>query len=239
MPCRSTNADAVGEERAHLARGQRREQGPPAGGEVRGQPHADVGDERRSAWRALLQDVEDVAAVQHREVRALAGPLDEGGERTAGDPLERCLPGVAAADLEGGETEPVRPLVGEVHDEAVLDHRVEQVVRRAARQVDSLLDPGERDRLRLARQELQHLQGAFRCRDLAHASTVAKVSYPRHSLPPTVVAGGRAGLGWRHGARGRLDRAGLPGRRGARSPGTASGSASPTTRWTRSTARGS
>ena len=100
-----------------------------------GQPDADVGDQRRPARRALLEHVEDVAPVQDGEVGALPGPVDEVGERPARDPLERLLADVAAADLEGGDPEPVAVLVGEVDHEALVDHRAEQVVRRAARQL--------------------------------------------------------------------------------------------------------
>ena len=77
-----------------------------------GQPHPDVGDQRRPAGRPLLEDVEDVTAVQDGEVAAVPGAVDEGGERTAGDPAQRLLPGVAGADLEGRDAEAVAPVVG-------------------------------------------------------------------------------------------------------------------------------
>ena len=64
---------AVGEQGAHLGGrqgGQHRQSGCR---EHRRQPHPHVGDQQRTARRALLDDVEHVAPVQHREVRVVAG----------------------------------------------------------------------------------------------------------------------------------------------------------------------
>ncbi len=123
MPCRSHEGGGRGVERPHLRGRQVGQHRAPARGQVGGQPDPDVGDQRRSAGGALLEDVEDVAAVQHREVGALAGPVDQLGERPPGDALQRPLPRVAAADLERRHPEPVAVLVGQVHDEALGDHR--------------------------------------------------------------------------------------------------------------------
>ena len=62
------------------------------------------------------------------------GAVDEVGEQPAADPLQRLLAAVAAADLERRDAEAVAVLVGQVDDEALLDHRAEQVVGRRARQ---------------------------------------------------------------------------------------------------------
>ena len=123
---------------------------------------------RRATRRALLHHVEDVAAVQHGEVGAVAGAVDQLGERSAGQPGQRLLPGEPAAHLERGDPEAVAVLLGQVHHEALVDHRVEQVVGRAARQVARPDDPVERDRVGLGGEEPQHPQGAGRCGDLAH-----------------------------------------------------------------------
>ena len=64
---------AVREQRGQLLRRERGEHRQPARGQVRGEPDADVGDQRRPVRRALLDHVEDVAAVQHREVRVVGG----------------------------------------------------------------------------------------------------------------------------------------------------------------------
>ena len=123
-------------ERAHLGGGQRRQDRPAAGGQVRRQPDPDVGDQRRPAGGPLLEHVEHVAAVQHRQVGGLPDAVDQRGEVPAGDPLQRLLAGVAAAHLERRHPEPVAVLVGQVHHEALLDHRAQQVVGRRARQPD-------------------------------------------------------------------------------------------------------
>ena len=81
---------------------------------------------------------------------------------------ERLLADVAAADLEGGDPEPVAVLVGEVDHEALVDHRAQQVVGRAAREVARAHDAVEGDRVGLAGQEAEHAQGARRGRDVAH-----------------------------------------------------------------------
>ena len=95
---------------------------------MRRKPHPDVGDERRAPRRALLDDVEHVPAGHHREVRALARAVDELGEERPAEPGERLLAGVPAAELERGDAEAPSPLGGQMHDEAVLLERREQVV---------------------------------------------------------------------------------------------------------------
>jgi hypothetical protein len=72
------------------------------------------------------------------------------------DPLQRLLAGVPAAHLERRNAEPVAVLVGEVDDEALLDHRGEQVVGRGARQVEPGGQPLQRHRVRLRGQEPEH-----------------------------------------------------------------------------------
>jgi len=123
----------VGEERTHLHRGERGQDRPSAGGQVRGKTYAGVGDQRGTAGSAFLEHVEDVATVQHREVGTVADAVDESGEGPTGDALERFLARVPATDLEGGDTEAEALLLGQVGHEAFRDHRVDQVVRRRAR----------------------------------------------------------------------------------------------------------
>ena len=106
----------VGEERPNLGRGQAGKDRAPARGEGRGQPDADVADQRRASRRALLEDVEHVASVQHGQVGTVAGAVDQSHEGPAREALQGLLAGVSAADLEGRDAQPVAMLVGEVGD---------------------------------------------------------------------------------------------------------------------------
>ena len=67
----------------------------------------------------LLDDVDDLAPVQHGQVGRVPDPVDEVGQRHPGDPLQRRLAAVAGAELVGGEAEGVAALLGQVGDEAV------------------------------------------------------------------------------------------------------------------------
>ena len=125
----------VGVEGADLARGQRGHDRPAAGGEVRGKSYADIGDQRRPPGRPLLQHVEHVAAVWHGKVGRLTDAVDESGQGAVGDPLQRRLARVADAHLEGRHPQAVAAFLGDVGHEALLDHRVDEVVRRRPRQV--------------------------------------------------------------------------------------------------------
>ncbi len=99
-------------ESTHLAAGQCHQDGPPAGGQVRGQANADVGDQRRATRRALLEDIEDVTPVEDGQVSAVPPVLlDQGGEGTARDALQGLLAGEAAADLERRDPEAEAALV--------------------------------------------------------------------------------------------------------------------------------
>ena len=111
-----------------------------------------------AARRALLDDVEHVAAGHHGEVRALARAVDELREQRPAEPGERLLPRVAAAELERRDAESPAPLVGQVHDEAVLLERREQVVGARARDAERRRDGARGDRTALAREEGQDAQ---------------------------------------------------------------------------------
>ena len=175
---------AVGVEGPHLAVGERGHDRPAARGQVGGQSYADVGDQRGPARGALLQHVEDVATVRHREVRRLPDPVHERRQRPVRDALEGGLARVADADLEGGHAQAVAAVLGDVGDEALLDHRVDQVVGRRARQVERRGQPFQRHRVRLGGQEAQHPERARGGRNLTH---VRKRSPP--GLPWVRMAG--------------------------------------------------
>ena len=70
--------------------------------------------------RALLDHVQDVAAVQHGEVAVLGRGVDEPAEHGAGDPAQRLLARVGGAELEGRDAEAVAALLGQVDDEAAV-----------------------------------------------------------------------------------------------------------------------
>ena len=72
--------------------------------------------------------------------------------------------------------------LAEVHDEALLDHRRQQVVRRGARQPARAGDPVQRHRLGLRGEEAEHPQRPRRSRHLPHAG----------DAPTSGVAGARA-----------------------------------------------
>ena len=135
---------------------------------MRWESYADIGDQRRPARCPFLEHVEHLAAVRHSEVRRLPDAVDERGQRAVRDPLERGLPRVPDADLEGRNPQAVAPLLGDVGDEALLDHRVDQVVGRRPRQVQGARQPVERHRVRLGGQEAQHHQRPGGGGDLAH-----------------------------------------------------------------------
>ena len=108
----------VREQRPDLRRGQRRQHRAPAGGELRGQPHAHVGDQRRTARGPLLDHVD-----RPRGRAAPRGARSARPGRRAG-PAAPARPGPAgpAARSRCRARRPPRPgpppLVDEVHDEA-------------------------------------------------------------------------------------------------------------------------
>jgi hypothetical protein len=95
-------------------------------------------------------------------------PVDECRQRTVRDPLQGRLPRIADAHLEGRDAQAVAALLRDVRHEALLDHRVDEVVCRRARQVQSGGQPFQRHRVRLGRQEAQHQESPGGCRNLAH-----------------------------------------------------------------------
>jgi hypothetical protein len=76
----------VREQRSDLSGREAREDGPTAGGQMRGQAHADFGDQRRPTGCAILHDVQHLAAVRERQVGAVPGTVDEPGQRGVGHP---------------------------------------------------------------------------------------------------------------------------------------------------------
>ena len=192
-PVRVTNAARAGIQRAHLGRREPGEDRPARRGEVGGQAHADVGDERRASRRALLDHVEHVGALQHDEVGGLPDPVDQTGQRDAGEPGQRLLPGEPVADLPRREPHAPGAVLGVVHDEVLVRHRGEQVVRRRAREAERVGDARGRHRDRLARQQPQHAQRRRRGgHGTAHG---AIVSYPRLMRAVGVFRSRRSG--WR------------------------------------------
>jgi hypothetical protein len=125
---------------------------------VRGESHADVGDQAGTAGGALLDHVEDVAAVEDREVGVVGGGGDEPREDGLRDPAQRVLAQVGRAELVGRDAEAVAALLGQVDDEALVSEDIEQVVRRRAGEPEVAGDRRRRQRRGVAGQQLQQLQ---------------------------------------------------------------------------------
>ena len=89
--------------------------------------------------------------MQHGEVGGVADLVDERGRAAAGRAAAAAPGGCSRCRPRRRRPEPVAVLVGEVDDEALVDHRVQQVVGRGPRQAARLGDPLERHRRRLAR----------------------------------------------------------------------------------------
>ena len=91
-------------------------------------------------------------------MRVVGGGGDQAGEDRLRDPAQRVLAHVGAAELVGADAEAVAPLLGQVHDEALVDQHVEQVVGAAAREVEVARDRGRRERRGVAGEQLEQLQ---------------------------------------------------------------------------------
>jgi hypothetical protein len=161
---------AVREQRSQLRGGQRGQHRQAARGQGGGQAHADVRDEARAARRALLDHVQDVAAVQHREVAVVRAGVDEPAQHGAGDPAQRLLARVGRAELERREPEPVAPLLGQVDDEALLAQHGEQVVDGRPRQREVASDGRRRHRAGMCAEQLQQAERLRRGGSVGHAT---------------------------------------------------------------------
>ena len=167
------------EHRAHLLRRQRGEHREPARGELRRETDADVGDQAGPAGRPLLDDVEDLATVQDGEVAAVGRAVDQARQHRPRDPLQRRLPRVRRAELEGRDPEAVAALAREVHDEPLRAQHREQVVDGGAREPQIARDRARRHRRGVAGEELEDGQ-RVRCRGgVRHGRRI--VSDPRQN----------------------------------------------------------
>ena len=175
---RRTKLSGRREQRADLGRRELGEQGAAGGGQGGGQAYADVGDQRDRPGRLFLQQIDELTTVQYAEMRGLADLRDQLDEQRPGQSLERIVAQVRRADLERGHPEPVPLLLRQVHDEALVDHCPQQVVRRRARQADRGGDALHRHRSGLGGQERQHPQSAGRGGNVAahNGSVTAQVS---------------------------------------------------------------
>ncbi len=162
----------VGEQRPDVRTGQVGEHRPPAGGQLRRQPHADVGHQRRAARRPLLDDVEHLAAVQHGQVRGVPDRVDQPRQHRPGQPRQWLLPGVGTADLERAHAESVAAFLRQVDDETGGDQLGQQVVGRRAGQAEVAGQRGRGDRAGLASQGLQQGQRVA-CRGNARCGPAA------------------------------------------------------------------
>ena len=158
-PVRSAKAAASGYSARTCSRGSAASIARPVAVRCAGRRTPTSRDERGPARRALLDDVEHVAARHHGEVRALAGAVGERGEQrpTRGG---RAAAGARSRrpSSNAAVPSPQRRSAGQVHDEAVLLERREQVVDARARHAELRRDRARRDRAALAREERQDAQ---------------------------------------------------------------------------------
>ena len=158
----------VGVEGTHLGGRERGEHRQTGCRERCRQPHAHVGDELRPAGRSLLDDVEHVPPVEHREVRVVARRVDEPVHDPARHPLQRRLALVGGPELVCREPEPVATLLGEVAHVAAVDEHPEQVVDARPREAEVARDGGRRHRLAPAGDEGEHVEGVSGGRGVGH-----------------------------------------------------------------------
>ena len=198
---------AVGEQRVELGRGERGEHREAACGQVRGEADADVGHQVRPVRRALLDHVEDVPAVQHRQVRVVRGGVDEARQDGLRDPSQRFLADVGGADLVRGDAQAVAALLGEVDDEPLVGEDLEQVVgATSAGGRGALRDRRRRERLRVAGQQAQDLERVGGCGGVGHGAPLDCLRY--ETRPRTAAS--RRGRTARAARPSRLDVTDLP-----------------------------
>ena len=118
--CAARKRKVRGRARGRSAR-QGGEHGAAARGQLRGQPHSHVGDQRRAAGRPFLDHVQHLPAVHDRQVRAVPRLVGQVRQRHAGQPLQRLLADVAGAELVGADAEPVAPVVGRCTTKPAVD----------------------------------------------------------------------------------------------------------------------
>ena len=112
---------AAGNSARSCARRQRGEHRQAAGGQVRREPDADVGDQARPAGaRAPRSRRARRGRAARRGGRCGSVASTSRASTVCGDPAQRLLARVGRAELEGGDAEPVAALLGQVHDEALV-----------------------------------------------------------------------------------------------------------------------
>jgi hypothetical protein len=92
------------------------------------EPDTDVRHQHRPAWVPLLDHIENVSAVHDSQMRCLADLGRQLGQGAASHSLQRLLAREPGANLERRQAEPEALVIGDMDDEPLADHRVEQVV---------------------------------------------------------------------------------------------------------------
>lgn len=77
-----------------------------------GEAHAHVGDDRLRLGRTLLDEVDELVAVEHTEVRRVAGVVDEPAQDRPRQSFERVVPQIRRTEFERGDPERVPPFGG-------------------------------------------------------------------------------------------------------------------------------
>jgi hypothetical protein len=157
-------------ERTHLGMRHRGEGGAAGRGEVGRQSHADVDDRRGRPGSGYPVDVGHLGTGEHDEVHddsatGVGHQPFEHGMREHPQPVGAQRPG-----LELGEQsrEPERPLLGVVHDEALLHHHAQQLVERRPWDAELAREGGCTDRAVALGEHAQHPQGVTGSRDVGH-----------------------------------------------------------------------
>ncbi|MCP2031512.1 hypothetical protein L1277_001603 [Okibacterium sp. HSC-33S16] len=137
-----------------------------------GEPDTDVGDEVRPVRRTFLNDVENVPAVHHGEVRTLPHLVDELGEQWVSESAQRLLASESAGELEGGHPQSVPASLRQVHNEPALLQDTEQVVHGRPRQVERGRQGGSGHRATLGGEMTEDAQGGIRCGNLLSSHSI-------------------------------------------------------------------
>ncbi len=158
------------QQRPHLVVAEGGEHGAAGRRPHRRQPHADARHRHGGAPALAAPRVGDVAAGQHREV-ARGGDgrgRDEPVEDRLREPLEPRRRSHARADLLHAGRRPPCAELGVVHEEALIAHDLQQLVRARPRQAELPRDRRGPHRARLLGQQRQHAQRAPRRRHPRH-----------------------------------------------------------------------
>lgn len=82
-----------------------------------GESNANIGDKRRTTRSTFLDDIDNIAPVQNREMGAFAQPVNESRHDCSPDEGKRLLPQVSRTQIVDSGAERPTPIT--VHDKTV------------------------------------------------------------------------------------------------------------------------